>query len=423
MERSAPPPMPSGPGWSTPPPPPQQGWNVGAPSGAPQPGAAPPPPPPPPGSAPPPAGPGAVPGWNAGAAPGWTPPPPPPGAAYPPPPGSAPGWNAGATPGWYAGPPGVPPPPPGYAYPGASGRGTGGLRPRSIGELLDGAFTLYRRNFLLLVAIAATVQLPYAVLQLVVYRVADIGGRIGSLQTFGTTINNQNGQLTPGQTSQLTGDIGAFAVYIGVLLLVQYFVVYPLSLAATTHAVSNRFLDNPATVGGSYRAAFGMWRSLIAMVLLLALMIGGSFAIAVLLGVLTGSPALIFLLVLVVAVFAAIVLVRTDVAAQTIVIERTSGRGGLRRSWRLTKGFFWRIVGILLVLGLLQGIVGAVLGLPVVAVAQSLPLDTQQMISQAVSAVSAIFVAPVTLVTLTLLYYDLRIRREGFDLEMLTAAL
>lgn len=394
------------PGWNAAPP--GQGWPPpGPPPGAPGWNAA----PPGPGSWPPPPPPG---GWNAAptsGAPGWTPPPPPPVQG----------------PGWSAGPPGAPPPPPGYGYgypyPQGTPVSTSGLRPRSIGELLDAAFTLYRRNFLLLVAIAAVVQLPYAVLQLVVYRVADIGGRLGSLQTFGTTINNQGGRLTPEQSSQLTGDIGAFAVYIGVLLVVQYFIVYPLSLAATTHAVSSRYLDQAVSVGGSYRAALGMWRSLIAMILLLAVMIGGLFVGAIVLAVLTGAAALVFLLVLVVGVFAIVVLVRTTVAAQTIVIERTSGRGGLRRSWHLTGGFFWRIVGIMLVLGILQAIVGAVLALPAAALASGLSLDTQQMISQAVSAASAIFVAPVTLVTLTLLYYDLRIRREGFDLEMLTAAL
>jgi len=409
----APPPMPSGPGWSAPRPPqppspsPQQGAGPQAP-----PPAAPAPPAPgwsaqPPGPAWPPPPPPS--GWNA-AAPGqaWTPPPPPPGQGG----------------GWYAGPPGAPPP--GYAYgynAYAAPRSATGLRPRGIGELLDAAFTLYRRNFLLLVAIAAVVQLPYVVLELIVYRVADIGTRLGALQNFSQTINNQGGQITPEQTQQLTGDLGAFAVYLGVLLLVQYFIVYPLSLAATTHAVSSRYLDQPATVGGSYRSAFGMWRSLIAMVLLLALVIGGSFGLAVLVGVLSGADALLALLIVAVFVFAVIVLVRTTVAAQSIVIERVGGRAGLRRSWRLTAGFFWRIVGILLVLGLLQAIVGGLVGLPVLALASGLSVDAQQMISQAISAVSAIFVAPVTLVTLTLLYYDLRIRREGFDLEMLTAAL
>lgn len=435
MGGATPPPMPSGPGWSAPQPwpPPGGGWGPPpipqTPAQQPPPGTAPQPwPPPGEGWGPPPGQPQPG-GWNAA----------PPGAAPPPPPG---GWNAGApgqgwTPpppapgsgaGWYAGPPGAPPPPSAYAYAHPGGAtptryGAGALRPRSIGELLDAAFTLYRRNFLLLVAIAAVVQLPYAVLELVVYRVADIGGRVGNLQTFSSTINNQGGQITPDQTSQLTGDLGAFAVYFGAVLLVQFFIVYPLSLAATTHAVSNRYLDKEATVGGSYRAALTMWRSLIAMVLLLTLMIGGAFAVVVVLGVLSGAAAALFLLFLPLAIFAIILLVRTTVAAQAIVIEHTGGRAGLHRSWRLTNRFFWRIVGILLVLGLLQTIVGGLLAVPVVTLASGLPVSTQQMISQAISAISAIFVAPVSLVTLTLLYYDLRIRREGFDLEMLTAAL
>jgi hypothetical protein len=297
------------------------------------------------------------------------------------------------------------------------------LRPRSIGELLDSAFTLYRRNFLLLVSIAAVVQVPFAILQLVVYKLADIGGRLNTLQSVTNQLGNQGGQLTPGQSAQLSTDVGAFAVYFGVVILVQYFVVYPLSLAATTHAVSNRYLDRPASVGESYRAALSMWRSLIAMVLMLGLLVGGSFGLVALVGVLSGSAALFFLLIVVVFAFAFVVLLRTTVAAQSIVIERVSGRQGLRRSWALTKGYFWRIFGILLLLGLLQSIVGAVFSLPIVALASGASADTRQLVSQAASAVSAIFVAPVSLVTLTLLYYDLRIRREGFDIEMLTAAL
>jgi hypothetical protein len=320
----------------------------------------------------------------------------------------------------------LPPPPPGYGYgyPGApapSGRfGAAGLRPRGIGELLDAAFTLYRRNFLLLVSIAAVVQVPFAILQLVVYRAADIGGRLNNVQSIS---NNLGSPLSQDQASQLNTDAGAFAIYFGIVLVVQYFIVYPLSLAATTHAVSNRYLDQPATVGGSYRAAFTMWRSLIALVLLLGLAIGGGIAVALVLGVLTGAVAVTGLLFIVVMAFAIVVLVRTTVAAQSIVIERVSGRGGIRRSWALTRGFFWRIVGIMVLLLILQSIVGLLVGLPVLAAASGLSVDARQMIQQAVSAVSAVFVAPVTLVTLTLLYYDLRIRREGFDIEMLTAAL
>jgi hypothetical protein len=345
-------------------------------------------------------------------------PPPPPGTAPPPPP-PGPG-------GWYAGPPGIPPPPgyPPNAAAGAYWPATpgAGLRPRGVGELLDAAFTLYRRNFLLLVAIAAVVQVPFAVVQLIVFGLADVSGHLNDLQTLSTTVSGQSG-LTADQTSRLTTDLGVFFVYLGVVLLVQFLVVYPLSLAATTSAVSNRYLDQPATVGGSYRAALARWRSLVAMVLWLLLVVGGSGVLVVGLGVLIGSAALVIAGFVAVMVFYVVVLVRTSVAPQAIVIERRTGREGLARSWALTRGSFWRIVGIRLLLMILQGIVGFVLAAPITAAVAAGSVGTQQMVSQVVQAVSAVFVAPITLVTLTLLYYDLRIRREGFDIEMLAAAL
>jgi len=420
------PPAPSGPGWVPPPqpwPPAGPGW-PSAP-GQPSPGAVPPPesapqPWPPPGTGwPPPPPPGQPSGGPPGAPAQWNaaPPPPPPGAAGwnhipppPPPPGA----------GWYAGPPGSIPPPPGF--PPLSHFPTGVLRPRSIGELLDAAFTLYRRNFLLLVAIAAVVQVPYAVLELIVYKLTDIGGRLNQLQALSNNIGNQ-GTLTPEQTSQLTGDLGAFFAYLGIVFLVQFLIVYPLSLAATTSAVSSRYLDQAATVKSAYRAALNVWRSLIAMVLLLVLVVGGAGAIVLVLAVLSGSAALVGIGFFAVSLFAAVVLVRTSVAAQAIVIEKVSGRRGLDRSWNLTRRFFWRILGIIILLGILQTIVSSVFSLPLLALASSAPVDVRQLVSQAVSAISAVFVAPVTLVTLTLVYYDLRIRREGFDIEMLTAAL
>jgi hypothetical protein len=347
-------------------------------------------------------------------------------------PETPPGWGAQQPPG--AGPVGwsaAPPPPPGYppnaatgAYwqPGAPPVAPGGLRPRGIGELLDGAFTLYRRNFLLLVAIAAVVQVPLAVLQLLAYQLADVGGRLSSLQDLISSVNTQ-GFTTSEQQSQIAGDLGAFAAYFGAVFLVQFLVAYPLSLAATTSAVSARYLDQPATVSGSYAAALSRWRPLIAMVLWLVLIVGGAFAASVLLAVLTGSSAVVVLVMLVVFVFAAIVLVRTTVAPQAIVLERKSGWAGLGRSSALTRGSSWRIFGIRLLLWLISSIAAAVITLPVTAAVGGTALGTQQVVGQAAQAVVAVFVAPITLVTLTLLYYDLRIRREGFDIEMLAASL
>jgi hypothetical protein len=371
---------------------------------------------------PPPSPPGAPPGWNPGPSRGSGSPPPPPGGwGYPPPPppppDARPGWNAEP-------PPGSPPNPAAGAYwSGSTPVPAGGLHPRSVGELLDGAFTLYRRNFVLLVAVAAVVQVPFAIIQLLVFSLADIGNRLSSVQSITNNLPNQGNTLTPAQTNQLTSDIGAFVAYFVIVIVVQFLVVYPLSQAATTSAVSARYLDQPATVGSSYRAALGRWRSLIAMVLWLIVIVGGSTLAAILVGVATGTVGITIIALLAVFVFYIVVLVRTSVAPQAIVIEKLSGWQGIRRSWSLTQGFSWRVLGIRILLLIIQSVVGLVISLPITAATSGAPLTTQQLVGQAVQAFSAIFVTPITLVTLTLLYYDLRIRREGFDIEMLASSL
>jgi len=291
-----------------------------------------------------------------------------------------------------------------------------------VGELLDGAFTLYRRNFLLLVAIAAMVQVPFALLQLLLFEVSGVGDRVGSIRDLISSGAAQGG-LTPDQSSQLATDLGTAVAFYGLVFVLQYLVVYPLSLAATTSAVSARYLDQPASVGSSYRAALSRWRSIIALVLTLLLVVAGGVAVSGLLALLTGSVALFDVGVVAALVAYVVLLVRTAVGPQSIVLERLGGVAGIRRSWQLTTGSAWRTFGIVLLLGVIQLVAANVIVLPLdAAIARSDPA-TQLLVSQVGSAVTAVFVAPITLVTLTLLYYDLRIRREGFDIEMLAASL
>lgn len=385
----------------------------GAPGGAPEQQGAPPPPP--------------GPSWPAPPGGAWPPSQPPPPPGWPPPPGGPP-------PGYPPPPPGYPPPPPGYppnAAPGAywapAGPGpagtAGALRPHGIGELLDGAFSLYRRNFLLLVAIAAVVQVPFAILSLIVFEITDIGGRLTSVQDLTRQITNQGNTITPDQQSALLSDVGALVAYFATVFILQFLVVYPLSQAATTSAVSARYLDQPTSVRASYAAALSRWRSLVAMVMWLVLLVAAPLAVGVLLAVAAGSGAFLFLVVLAVFVFYVILLVRSTVAPQAVVLEKLGGWAGIRRSFRLTEGAFWRILGIRVLLALIQGIAGGVIALPVSAAVASTGTTTQEVVNQVAQAVIAVFVAPITLVTLTLLYYDLRIRREGFDIEMLAASL
>ena len=390
---------PSVPAWTPPPPPqPQPGW--AAPPGAAPQGQWPPPPagwPPPP-----PQGPWqAVPGYPYGPPPpawGWQP------AWYPPAPGRGP------YPGWVAG--------------GVQVSGSGRFRPQSIPELIDSGFTLYRRNFLLIVAIAAAIQIPFAVFNVLLTHGFDLGGRLRRMQDLANQISLQ-GYQTQAQHDQLTSDLGALVLFYMVPLVVGFLIVAPLSQAATVRAVSDRYLDRTASVAGSLGAAVRRLRPLLAMLGLQILVFGGGIALLVVLLLTLGSSSFGLVALLAIAAFfpAVLLAVRWSLAPQAIVVEGTSGYRGLARSWELTKARFWRTFWLRVLLGLLTAIVSGVLAYLASLPATTAGPDTQQSVTQVVSAAVAVFIAPLTLITVTLYYYDQRIRREAFDLEMLAASL
>jgi hypothetical protein len=329
------------------------------------------------------------------------------------------------------------PPPPGWGpasavagwNPGVAAAGTTGFgrfRPMGIGELLDAAFALYRRNLLLLVAITAVVQVPFAVLNLVLFQWLGVGSDLDAAGARGplASLGSSSSTLTNAQVAAFK----SLTVYFVIVFAVQMFVVLPLSLAAMSRAVSDRYLDRPASLGTSYRAALRRGGALLGAILLLVLLVAGitaamfvGIAIAALLGPIGVAPAIGAGIAWMVAL--PVLAVRSTLFAQTVVVEGSGSLGGLRRSWRLTQGFFWRTFALLLVVFLLQSVVGAVIQVPAALLIGGLSPGTQQLIGQALSAVSTVVVSPLSLIALTLVYYDLRIRKEAFDIEMLAASL
>ena len=298
----------------------------------------------------------------------------------------------------------------------------GGLRPHGVGELLDGAFSLYRRNFLLFAAITAVVQVPFAMLQLLVYELANVSGRLSDIRSVTNSVQQGNA-LSDAQVTQILNDLGALVAFLGAVLIIQFLFVRPLQQAATTSAVSARYLDQPINLDQAYAAALSRWRSLVALVLWLLLLFAAPLAVGTLLAIAAHSPALLVIFVLAATVFIFVVVVRTTVAPQAVVLEKLGGWQGIRRSFQLTERSAWRVFGISLLLTLIQSIAGAVIILPINALFSGAAQGSQDIASQVGQAVIAVFIAPITLVTLTLLYYDLRIRREGFDIEMLARSL
>jgi len=257
------------------------------------------------------------------------------------------------------------------------------LRPLSTSELLDRTFHLYRNNFLVFVGITAIPQLAVLALQL--------------------------GTATMILQKQLIG-VGVMAV---VAALASY-VAIEISHAATIMAVSDLHLDRPASIGSAYSAAKSS----------LLRVIGITLAVAIATGI-----AFIFLIVP--GVYLALA---WSLTIPVTVLEGGGLNASTSRSKSLTKGSRGRIFAVYFLMLVLTIIVSIVmqfvlllpLGIITAAIGVHDPAATGAM-SQALQAVAAFIstslVGPLVTIALTLIYYDLRVRKEGFDLQLMMATL
>ncbi len=118
---------------------------------------------------------------------------------------------------------------------------------------------------------------------------------------------------------------------------------------------------------------------------------------------------------------------RWMMAPVVIVTERLGPTGALSRSWRMTEGSFWRLFGLLILLFVLNSIV---LSLPLTLVQfLAIAVLTPQLLGVLNGAITglsyliSILWYPFLALTLLLLYYDLRIRKENYDLDLRIQAL
>jgi hypothetical protein len=91
----------------------------------------------------------------------------------------------------------------------------------------------------------------------------------------------------------------------------------------------------------------------------------------------------------------------------------------LQRSWDLVRGAWWRVFGAYLLLLLLGVIVDLSTSLVSLAVGLTgASWAVQNIVVQFITLLLTVVYRPVTLAGMTLLYFDLRVRKEGYDLQM-----
>ena len=224
------------------------------------------------------------------------------------------------------------------------------FQPMTLGDILNTTFNLYRDNFTLFAGICAVIIVPQAIL-------------VALLAISHSVI---------------------FAILAALISLAVPFLL----TGALAQAVSARYLGRPMTVSQAYEAL-------------------GTGTILTLVGVAFLSAILILIGLILFIIPGIYIAVRFVVASQAAVLERQGVTDSLRRSWNLVEGNWWRVFGIVIVVAILVGVLEQI-------VSRILGAIAGDVLGVGLSTlVVGVFIQPIQAIALTLLYYDLRIRKEG----------
>ena len=291
------------------------------------------------------------------------------------------------------------------------------LRPLRVSELLDQAIRLYRQNFVKFVAILGTLQIPVILLQAI----------------FTTLYAVSNAQMQqrlddPIAMRQMTSPFEIFtpSYFIGVggnclLTIVALILIQGIATAAVTRSAAVGYLGKSSSFTDAYRKILpSFWKLVGAVFLVVALMLLVSIWSAIpCIGWVTGVGMLVFL--------SGIIM---PLAMLILVTEKQSVTGSLRRAWDLTRRRFWPVIGFMGTLSLLSWAIAGGPSLIITflflflqdSLASAIGLASTtalQSISQALlGLITGLIYSPLQLICMALMYLDLRVRTEDFDLAL-----
>lgn len=279
------------------------------------------------------------------------------------------------------------------------------LRPMEVGEILDQTFKVYRRSWKPLAVLGLITAVPYVILQgaQMQFQVGLRGSNAMTALMMRIITAADRGDFTP-----LGSVLGAAIAYVlGLWLLNSW------AQGAVVAVCSRTVLQQPITVGEALRLsgrrylAFlgtGLMKAVFYILAVPALVIGGLvifFFATVPVGLILLSAAMIF-------------------TTHVILIENVGGGWpAIKRSYMLFKSRFWPLLGLGVIFSMLAWLFGMIVQFPFGLLPTFFPSTASAWAAALAYGLSPVITTPFVMVGLTLAYYDVRVRKEGFDLEML----
>ncbi len=264
------------------------------------------------------------------------------------------------------------------------------LRPLSLGEILDRTFSLYRRHFLLFLGITALPHLLILGLNLVeltFLKFPAAGGHRGAEQF------------------QASSSAGLLTVVGGVLVgLFVYLTAYLFAQGGTVHAVSELYLGRTTTVGASLGKMWGQLFKLFRVLVLNVLAILGATVFFIIPGIYVAC--------------------RLLTCVPAALLENLGARESLGRSWGLTRDNAGRsfVIWVLYCSILYAAIFLFMIpfGIVVALTANDPGMAWVSLfLLQLGSFLAGILVGPFLMIATSVFYYDLRVKKEAFDLQLM----
>ncbi len=262
------------------------------------------------------------------------------------------------------------------------------FRPLTVADLLDESFRVYRANFAVLASISIAANLPQIAILL-----------LSGTQDIYTAMFQ--GLQNPGSIP-VDGSIPGYNPLRSLISLLNYPVqlaVAPFEYGTPMLAATWTLLGYQVTLESAVR---GILRYFWPTVLVLLLYVAASFALFCL-------PVGLWLLT------------RLAFVLPALYAEQQGVGKAMERSWELTRGAFWRTFGLFLLLGLMLYALTFVLTpvfLGATAIIPEVPLWLRVSLGLSLVAISSALLYPLFAIAVTLMYFDLRVRREAFDLDL-----
>jgi hypothetical protein len=296
------------------------------------------------------------------------------------------------------------------------------VKPMAVGEILDRSFRLLRQYFWLFFII---IFIPEAVLFVVNFGVQSL----------------HPGSVALHRSASMWAGFGISAVLAGIIFLVLQF----WAQGALIYAVSETYLGHSTSIKGSYGAMRKRLGRLIGTMILWSILV---FGVPVLFGIIAavavpglammGLGGLFTGIISLVAVILAVwifttLLLNWLLIDKVVVVEEIGWIKALRRSKELMKGRtepgFWKSIktkaSLIILVGIVIGIgIHFLFQLPGVLLGIVLPegiltLTIQGILNSAAASLATVYAA----IAMILFYYDIRVRKEGFDLKMMAEKL